>query len=67
MKTRKGLQSVNLQYERKMNSLNRHLGQFPSNLVDAGDEEGEIFQQDIKIMLERNQGRSDSNMMAHYS
>lgn len=50
MKTCKGLQRVNLQYERKMNSLNSHLCQFPSNLDDAGDEEWEIFQQDNKIM-----------------
>jgi len=39
------------------------VGEFPENLGDMSEEQGD---QDIKVMEERYQGRWDSNMMADY-
>lgn len=50
----------------KVHYLHSHLGEFPENLGDVSDEQGERFHQDIKIMEERYQGQWDSNMMADY-
>ena len=50
----------------KLHFLNSHLEQFPTNLGDVSDEQGERFHQDIKVMEERYQGRWDIHMMADY-
>lgn len=50
----------------KMHFLNSHLDQFPENLGDVSDEQGERFHQDLKTMEERYQGRWDTHMMADY-
>lgn len=50
----------------KMHFLNSHLEQFPANLGDVSDEQGERFHQDIKVMEDRYQGRWDVHMMADY-
>ena len=50
----------------KMHFLNSHLEQFPANLGDVSDEQGERFHQDIKTMEERYQGRWDIHMVADY-
>lgn len=50
----------------KVHYLHSHLSEFPDNLGDVSEEQGERFHQDIKVMEERYQGRWDSNMMADY-
>lgn len=50
--------SIKLQY------LHSHLSDFPENLNDVSEEQGESFHQDIKVMEERYQGRWDRNRMA---
>ena len=50
----------------KLHFLHSHLANFPENLGDVSDEQGERFHQDLKIMEERYQGRWDVNMMADY-
>ena len=50
----------------KLHFLNSHLDQFPDNLGDVSDEQGEQFHQDLKIMEGRYQGRWDKSMMADY-
>ena len=50
----------------KVHFLNSHLHQFPQNLGDVSDEQGECFHQDLMVMEERYQGRWDRNMMADY-
>ena len=41
----------------KVHFLFSHLEQFPANLGDVSDEQGERFHQDIKVVEERYQGR----------
>lgn len=50
----------------KVHFLHSHLANFPENLGDVSDEQGERFHQDFKVMEERYQGRWDVNMMADY-
>ena len=50
----------------KIHYLHSHLDNFPENLGDVRDEQGERFYQDIKIMEELYQGSWDSHMMADY-
>ena len=50
----------------KIHYLHSHLDNFPENLGDVREEQGERFHQDIKTMEERYQGRWDSHMMADY-
>ncbi|KAL7630004.1 UNVERIFIED_CONTAM: hypothetical protein RMT77_019877 [Armadillidium vulgare] len=50
----------------KIHYLHSHLDNFPENLGDVSDEQGERFHQDIKTMEERYQGRWNSHMMADY-
>ena len=50
----------------KVHFLHNYLDQFPENLGDVSNEQGERFQQDIKAMEERYQGRLDIKMMADY-
>jgi|SRR6218665_562546 len=47
-------------------TLHSHLDEFPENLGDVNQEQGECFHQDIKVMENRCQGRWHSNMMADY-
>ena len=57
---------LNVHMSFKIHFLSSHLGRFPENLGAASDEQGERFQQDIKVIEQRYQGRWDSNMMADY-
>lgn len=50
----------------KVHFLHSHLDEFPPNLGDMSDEQGERFHQDIKTMEDRYQGRWDQHMMADY-
>ena len=50
----------------KVHFLHGYLDRFPENLGDFSEEQGEKFHQDIKVMEERYQGRSDRHMMADY-
>ena len=50
----------------KLHFFNSHLDQFPQNLADVSDKQGERFHQDLMIMKERYQGRWDNHMMADY-
>ena len=50
----------------RMHFLNSHLDYFPENYGSCGEEQGERFHQDIRMMQERNQGRLDINMLADY-
>ena len=43
-----------------------HLDRFPDNLGDINDEQGERFNQDVKVMEERYQGRWDVSMNFDY-
>lgn len=60
------LQALGCRMSIKVHCLHSHLGDFPENLGDVSEEQGECFHQDIKLMEERYQGRWDSNMMADY-
>ena len=50
----------------KVHFLFSHLEQFPDNLGDYSDEQGERFHQDLKVMEERYKGNWDINMMADF-
>ena len=52
--------SIKLQY------LFGHLDYFPENLGDVCEEQGEKFNQDIRMMEERYRDRWDSHMMVDY-
>ena len=43
-----------------------HLQQFPDDLGDYSDEQGERFHRDLKVMEERYKGRWDVNMLVDY-
>ena len=48
----------------KVHFLKNHLNQFPANLGDVSDENGERIHQDIKVIEERCQGRWNRHMIA---
>ena len=50
----------------KLHYLFSHLDYFPKNLGDVGEEQGERFHQDIRMVEERYQDRWGSHMMADY-
>jgi len=50
----------------KLHFVYRHLHNFPENLDDVGDKQGERFHQNLKAMEERYQMRWDVNVMANY-
>ena len=50
----------------KVHYLFSHLKNFPDNLGDVSDEQGERFHQDIKIMEDRYKGRWGRTMLADY-
>ncbi|KAF2886311.1 hypothetical protein ILUMI_19862 [Ignelater luminosus] len=50
----------------KIHFLHNHLGRFPDKLGDCRKEQGELFQQDIKVMEERYQARWNRHMMVVY-
>ena len=60
------LQDLGCRMSIKMHYLHSHLSEFPANLGDVSEEQGEHFHQDVKVMEERYQGRWNCNMMADY-
>jgi len=50
----------------KVHFLFSHFENFPSNLGNVSDEQGERFHQDIKSMEDRYKGRWGSTMLADY-
>ena len=50
----------------KLHYINSHLDQFPENLGDVSEEQGERFHQDLKTIEDCYQGRWDIHMMADY-
>ena len=50
----------------KIHFLFSHLDQFPDNLGDHSDEQGERFHQDLKVMEDRYKERWDSSMLADH-
>ena len=50
----------------KLHYLQCHADEFPQNLCSICEEQEERFQQDIKTMGERYQGRWDSHIIADY-
>ena len=50
----------------KIHFLHSHLGEFPGNLGEVSDEQGERFHQDIAEMERRYQGRWDPSMLGDY-
>lgn len=50
----------------KLHFLDSHLDNFPQNLGDYSEEQGERFHQDMKEMERRYQGRWNAHMMADY-
>ena len=50
----------------KLHFLDSHIDNFPENLGDYSEEQGERFHQDIKVTENRYQGRWDVNMLADY-
>jgi hypothetical protein len=50
----------------KIHFFNSHLDIFPENLCTVSEEQGERFQQDIKEMERRYQGRWNVKMMGDY-
>ena len=50
----------------KVHFLFSHLDQFPDNLGDHSDEQGERFHQDLKVMEDRYKGRWDISMLEDY-
>ena len=50
----------------KVHFLLNRLDQFPDNLGDHSDEQGERFHQDLKVMEDRHKGRWDISMLADY-
>ena len=50
----------------KVHYLHSHLSEFPENLGNVSEEQGERFHQDVKVMEERYQGQWNCNMMADY-
>ena len=64
--TLSNLQELGCNMSIKIHFLHSHLDQFPQNLGNFIEEQGERFHQDIRIIKERYQGRWDSGMMAGY-
>ena len=60
------LQDLGCKMSIKVHYLHSHLSEFPANLGDVSEEQGERFHQDVKVMEERYQGRWNCNMMADY-
>ncbi|MBZ5797372.1 hypothetical protein K8353_45890, partial [Burkholderia contaminans] len=50
----------------KLHFLDAHIEEFPENLGDYSEEQGERFHEDIKEMEETYRGRWDINMMTDY-
>ena len=54
-----------MQYEHKSTQFS-HLDQFPDNLGDHTDKQGERLHQNLKVMEDRYKGRWDISMLADY-
>ena len=50
----------------KLHFMDSHFQYFPENPGDYNKEQGERFNQDIKVVEERYKGRWDENMIADY-
>ena len=50
------LQDLGCQMSIKVHYLHSHLSEFPANLGDVSEEQGQRFHQDVKVMEERYQG-----------
>ena len=50
------LQDLGCRMSIKVHYLHSHLSEFPANLGDVSEEQGERFHQDVKVMEERYQG-----------
>ena len=50
------LQDLGCRMSNKVHSLHSHLSEFPANLGDVSEEQGERFHQDVKVMEKRYQG-----------
>ena len=61
-----GFQDLNVNMSIKVHYLFSHLDQFPDNLGDMSDEQGERFHQDLKTMEARYQGHWNITMLADY-
>ena len=59
-------QDVGCNMSIKIHYLKSHLDSFPENLGSVSDEQGERFNQDIKVRKCRYQRRWDKHMMADY-
>lgn len=62
----KNFQKLGCLMNLKLHFLDSHLDNFPENLGDYSEEQGERFHQDMKEMERRYQGRWDINMMADF-
>ena len=63
----KSLEMIRCNISIKVHFLFSHLVDFPENLSDVSDEQGERFHhQDVKVMETRYQGRWNVNTMADY-
>ena len=51
----------------KLHFMDFHVKYFSENLGEYSEEQGERFQQDIKVMEQRYQSRRNESMMADYS
>ena len=60
------LQDLGCRMSIKVHYLHSHLSEFPENLGDVSEEQGERFHQNVKVMEEHYQGRWNCNMMADY-
>ena len=60
------LQDLGCTMSIKVHYFHSHLSEFPTNLGEVNEEQGERFHQDVKVMEERYQGRGNCNMMAGY-
>lgn len=62
----KNLKVLGINMSSKIHYLHNHLENFPENLGDYSEEQGERFHQDFRTMEERYQGKWDDHMMADY-
>ena len=60
------LQDLGCKMSIKVHYLHSHLSEFPANLGDVSEEQGDRFHRDVKVMEERYRGQWNCNMMADY-
>ena len=62
----KNFQKLGARMSVKLHFLRSHLDHFPESCGDLSEEQGERFDQDIRVMEECYQGRWDVNFLADY-